>query len=200
MEILPSKIFSCLVSLLVGCFVFGVHADQELSARGLLERCDKEGSVTLINELTLGKQWRQITDKIATGEDAWVEVAGCLSRGVYFGKDETAYGFFVPALAKALLRDPNTVLSLESSGVSLGDVCRLPFWEEDFAFIEDYIGQVLPILDEKAIIGKRVNMDYAEICALRMRDAYERTKAEIREREERIRRQNLRHNSNESSP
>jgi len=178
------------MGLIAGWFVSCASAEQELSAEEMLKRCVKEGSVALVGELVLRNEWEQVIAKIATGEDEWIYVAECLSHGVYFGEDETAYGFFMPALAKALHKNPSDVLRLERSGVSLGDVCRLPFWEEDFAFVDDYVNQVLPVLDAKTVVGKRVNMDYAEICAFRMRDAYERIKAKIREREERERHDN----------
>jgi len=185
------------MGLIVGWLISCAYAEQDLTAEKLLERCAKEGSVALVNELTLGEEWKRVTDKIATADDEWIEVARCLFHGVYFGEDEWAIGSFIPAVAEVLRKKPTDVLGFERSGISLLSVCSLPFWKEDLAFSEDYMQEVLPRLDELAVIGKRVNSDSAEICAMRMRNAYERIKAEIREREERERRQNSRNNSNQ---
>jgi len=196
MNMFSKKIFLCVMGLIVGWLISCAYAEQDLTAEKLLERCAKEGSIALVNRLTLGDEWKQVADKIATADDDWIEVARCLFHGVYFGEDEWAFDPFMPAMAEALRKKPTVILGFEHSGISLLNVCSLPF-DEDLAVLENYMQEVLPRLDELAVIGKRVNSDSAEICSMRMRNAYERRKERIREREERERRQNSRNNSNQ---
>jgi len=193
---MPSrKIIFCIMGLIAGWLISCAYAKQELSAEEMLKRCVKEGSVALVGELVLGNEWEQVITKIATGEDEWIYVASCLSHGVYFGEDDWVYSLFWSSVTEALRKNPVVVLGLERAGVSLLNVCSLPF-NEDLTVLENYMQEILPRLDELAGIGRRIKSDLAEVCAFRMRNSYEIIKARIHEEEELERRQNLRNNSN----
>jgi len=193
MKIPSSRIFSCIIGLIAGWLISGAYAEQELNAEKMLKRCVKEGSVALVGELVLENKWEQVMAKIATGEDEWIYAAECFAHGVYFGEDDWAYSRFWPAVAEALRKNPVVVLGFEGADVSLKGACSLPLREKDLAVVEDYMKEVLPRLDELAAIGRRIESDEAEVCAMRMRLAYERRKLRIREKEEFDRIQDLLH-------
>lgn len=174
--------FSCLTVFVVSSVV-NAHAGQTLDAKQIMKRCVDEGSVSLFQTLissegedTIGEDWLEITKQIATGDSAWIEVAGCLMYGFHYNETNPHTPSIARALAEALPKNPEAVLFLEHGSISLKEVCSLPFFNIEQAWVDSYIKTTMPILEKLAILQETVDIDHAKICAMRMKEADKRRK------------------------
>jgi hypothetical protein len=76
---------------------------------------------------------RSVINGIATGDSAWLDVAGQLTPA-----SATAAASLTIALASALPRSPARVLALLGRKYPVGDVCGIPFLRPDSALVTAY--------------------------------------------------------------
>jgi hypothetical protein len=80
---------------------------------------------------------------VASGDSAWLEVAGQLKPA-----SATAAASFAIALASALPRSPERVLSVLGPTYPVGDVCAIPFLRPDSALVITYYDQAVAALGQ----------------------------------------------------
>jgi hypothetical protein len=84
---------------------------------------------------------RSVMNGIATGDSAWLEVARQLTPA-----SATSAATFSIALASALPRAPERVLTVLGSQYPVGDVCAIPFLRADSSVVTTYYGEAVAAL------------------------------------------------------
>ena len=84
---------------------------------------------------------RSVMNGIASGDSAWLEVARQLTPA-----SATAAASFSIALASALPRSPDGVLSALGTKYPVNDVCGIPFLRPDSALVTSYYDQAMAAL------------------------------------------------------
>ena len=84
---------------------------------------------------------RSVMNGIASGDSAWLEVARQLTPA-----SATAAASFSIALASALPRAPDGVLSALGTKYPVNDVCGIPFLRPDSALVTSYYDQAMAAL------------------------------------------------------
>jgi hypothetical protein len=84
---------------------------------------------------------RSVMDGIATGDSAWLDVAGKLTPA-----SATAAASLTIALASALPRSPDRVLALLGPKYPVGDVCGIPFLKPESTLVTSYHDETLAAL------------------------------------------------------
>jgi len=187
------RILSIFFSLILA-FTIGVAQAQydpalyDQDGYNMLDRCRNEGSVALVDELLKNeqKEWREVMQKIATGNTQWINASACLSHGVYYGLNllsDYAYATLMDAWAQALLKNPKDVLR-RSGEISLTVLCSLPldFREFSVEFADDFLENALAALE----ITEEDNDYYRRnktACAFYLKLDHERFIAQLKEYE-----------------
>jgi hypothetical protein len=84
---------------------------------------------------------RSVMNGIATGDSAWLDVAGQLTPA-----SATAAASLTIALASALPRSPDRVLAILGRKYPVDDVCSIPFLRPDSALVTSYHDEALSAL------------------------------------------------------
>lgn len=84
---------------------------------------------------------RSVMNGIASGDSAWLDVARQLTPA-----SATAAASFSIALASALPRAPDRVLSVLGTKYPVNDVCAIPFLRADSALVTSYYDQAVAAL------------------------------------------------------
>jgi len=136
-----------IAALMVGV---NVYAETSLDAKTILERCEKEGAAYIVDDLALGKnweKWNEVTDEVATGDDAWIKASACLMPGTRESRSEIAGMVLKIAWGEALTKNPAAMLEIEYQGMDLENTCRLPFYEEEEDWLTKYVAETLAALE-----------------------------------------------------
>jgi len=143
-------------------------AIAHLDPKQILLQChapDGPGPIGVMREITHsnGKDydwdvWDEITEQIMQGNTDWIKVSGCLAHGARYGGCASCNTFLQIAWAHALTTHPHAVLELRK-WTSIDDACRLPFIEEDEAFLAQYMAQTLDALQALATTPE----DYTDV-------------------------------------
>jgi len=144
-------LFRLTISLIAILMVLdNVMAETTLDAKAILDRCEKEGAAHVIDALSLGEDWEvwdEVTDKIATGDEAWLKVSTCLMLGRYESRSEIAGATIKTAWTWALSKNPAALLEIEYQGADLENTCRLPLYEPEEDFLAEYVAETLSALE-----------------------------------------------------
>lgn len=156
------------------------HAAQDAETKGLTpeflrESCYNSGAVNTVRALSAegSAMWKELMELIASGDSTWIIHVPLFASGTDAGNATQ----LTIALATALPKNPQAVLSLEYSFVSLRNVCSLPFINPDEAFIKQYSQDVLRAMRE--INDPYMQMD-KEICLIRLRHAVDMANKRIK--------------------
>jgi len=145
------QIFLLIMSLIAALMGGGsVYAETSLDAKTILERCQKEGAVTIVDELTRRnnqEDWIEITDKIADGDDAWIKASACLMPGTHGSRSASDWTFLRIAWTAAIKKNPAAMLEIEYQGASIEDTCELPLYEPEEDFLAEYVAETLSALE-----------------------------------------------------
>lgn len=119
------------------------------------------------------KAWKNFYERVAAGEEKWLQLVPQV-----LGATDAGYsGGIVDALALALPKNPEGVLALEGSMVSMKQVCSIPFAEADEDFAGAYAQSVIRALDG-------VNDAYFEqdkrMCLLRLNESMDKIRQRSR--------------------
>jgi len=151
MEYLFKRIVLFITGLIAALMVLSnVYAETLLDAKTILERCEKEGAATIIDELSLGEDWEKwfnVTDNIATGDETWIKVSTCLMLGRYESRSEIAGATIKTAWGEALTKNPAAILEVEYQGTDIENTCRLPFYEVEENELTKYVAETLAALE-----------------------------------------------------
>jgi len=175
--VLNIKILAIMVSFLAIFYANISLAQEQLDAKKFNDRCVKEGAGNLINELTRDWDrpvWDMIIENISSGDETWLSTLYCMKALAY--SSVTVSLDLDIALATALPKNPQSVLALGASGISLTNTCSIPFFERDRAFIEQYVSRALEALENvpsDAHFGKASLHIEKQVCILRLKDAYD---------------------------
>lgn len=134
---------------------------RELGAYKTIRLMDENGSDALDN----------FYRHIAAGDEAWLQLVPMLaggSSGVHSAR-------MAKALAEAMPLNPEGVLALESSMVSMKLVCSMPFKNIDAEGAEDYYLRTLAALDT---VDEVYFEQDKKICLARLDDARQKMKRE----------------------
>lgn len=144
----------------------GLEAPQEFTPEFLRESCYKYGAVNTVRLLTApgSTLWSELLGHIASGDVNWIIYVPLFASGTDAGYATQ----LTIALAEALPKNPHAVLSLEYSFLSLRNVCSLPFFNPDEAFIKRYTQDVFESM--KDITDPYMQMD-KDICMTRLKNA-----------------------------
>ena len=85
---------------------------------------------------------RSVMSGIASGDSVWLDVAGSLTPA-----SSVAAASLAIALASALPRAPDRVLTLLGPNYPVEDVCNIPFLEPDSTLVTSYHDQAVTALD-----------------------------------------------------
>lgn len=119
-----------------------------LSAADVAAGIQHSGAKTTIDDLERRDQWQMVTDMIATGDPAWIELVPKLTRG----SDEVATDELAVSLSYALPKNAPFVLAVLSVDhvVSTERVCSMPFADDLIKDRPAYKRQALQALDQVA--------------------------------------------------
>lgn len=148
--------------------------EKALTPEFLRESCYNSGAVNTVRALTAegSTMWAELMEHIASGDSNWIIHVPLFASGTDAGSATQ----LTIALAKALPKNPQAVLSLEYSFVSLRNVCSLPFINPDEDFIRQYSQEVLRSMRE--VSDPYMQMD-KDICLIRLRHAVDVTTKRI---------------------
>lgn len=89
----------------------------------IIEEINKRGAQKIVDDLFNNyESWEYIMNKIASGDDKWLQVALALRPGTDAHATETLF----LALGEALVNKPDKVLSLFSDDFSINNICSYP--------------------------------------------------------------------------
>ncbi len=104
------------------------------SAELVLSEIKLKGAANVAKQIDADESFgRSVMNGIATGDSAWLDVAGQLTPA-----SASAEATFSIALASALLHSPARVLRLLSSKYPVEDVCDIPFLKPESTVIASY--------------------------------------------------------------
>jgi len=187
------RILSIFFSLILA-FTIGVAQAQydpalyDQDGYNMLDRCRNEGSVALVDELLKNeqKEWREVMQKIATGNTQWIWASACLWSGVRFGMNvlsDDADAALTEAWSSALLKNPEDLLR-QNREVSLTVMCGLPldFRGKSVEFADKFLENALAALEitEEDSDYYRRNK---KACAFYLKLDHERFIAQLKEYE-----------------
>jgi hypothetical protein len=114
----------CAITSSTLCMAMGDELAQ--SAAAIQSRIKEEGASSVITGLWGTTAWSQLTDKVASGDAAWIDVAVALSKGSDAGSTSELHD----ALSLSLAKNPEYVLKVlpknSSEPCSLSRVCEGP--------------------------------------------------------------------------
>jgi len=144
--------FALIVFSLMGAFVIeSAQADFTLDPEIVLARCESEGAVKIVDEITLRndhQDWDEMADKVAGGDEAWIKASGCLMAGTHESRSAIDWIILKLAWADALTKKPAAMLEIEYQGTSLEDVCALPQLEPEEDDLARYVKETLEALEK----------------------------------------------------
>lgn len=99
----------------------------ERTAEQIAADIDRNGPVKLVATLssTAPQDWQHVLDAIATGDEAWLDIAARLRPGTDAGTGEDLVG----AVAAALKVNPDAVLPMIGPAFPMDEVCTVPLIE-----------------------------------------------------------------------
>ncbi len=132
------------IAMLLG-FCSGGRA-AALSAADVASSIQHSGAKTTIADLERREQWQIVTDMVATGDPAWIELIPKLARG----SDELATDELAVSLSYALPKNAPFVLAVLSVEQVIGTerVCSMPFADDLIKDRPAYKRQALQALDQ----------------------------------------------------
>ena len=165
-----NKYFCFLLSMLFavsGCA--GETSPDLMTYNGIRQSSQGVGAYQTVRLMNEGDRaaWENFYRHVADGDEAWLQ----LVPSILGGADAGWTGSIIVALAEALPRNPEGVLALEGSLVSMKYVCSVPFVEPEDKFIDAYAASV-----RKALAG--IDEVYFEqdkrICLLRLNETMQK--------------------------
>lgn len=147
------------------CQAAEAQAVAPVTIATLRNAIQKYGPQNVVNQLNKGEgqDWLEIEAYISSGDAQWVALASELYPGADAGTSE---GLII-ALADALPKNPDAVLKLENTVISLKRICSLPFIEPEDAFIERYVVDTMTALDSVQDPGLR---QAVQVCRRRLEE------------------------------
>jgi len=110
--------------------------------------------------------WNMILDKIIEGDKDWIIDA---TTFIAPGTDAAATTGLIAAMAYGLSKNPEAVLLQEVAGlgVSMLDICTMPFLEPTYEFVVSYGKETLAALQQ---VDKPYLIDSRDTCIRRLRE------------------------------
>jgi len=155
-----------------------VQAQYDQDAIDMREKCRSEGAIVLVEELMKDdkkQQWKEIMQKIATGNSEWIDASACLSHGVQLGLNafsDYAEATLAQSWAAALLENPEEMLK-KTRELPLTVMCGLPLdWSDgSVEFADDFLNKALIALER---VEKPYLRPGREACAVHLKFDHER--------------------------
>jgi len=120
--------------------------DQD--ARDMLEKCEYGGAITLVVGLIKDekKEWKEVLEKISSGNSEWIDTSACLWYGVRHGLKELGWDgdfaseMLMEAWSAALLNNPEALLK-RSDEISISLMCSFPtsMFDGSVEFADDFL-------------------------------------------------------------
>jgi len=181
------KILSILFGLTLALVSNIAHAqydpdEYDQAGKDMLERCKSQGAISLVNELLQDKQqgWKEVVEKIATGNTQWIWASACLSHGVYYNshnRTDYAWATLMDAWAQALLKNPRSLLRRDDE-ISYTMMCTLPldFRGKTVEFADDFLEKALVAVENAKEADPEENylQISKEMCKLHLKLSHER--------------------------
>jgi hypothetical protein len=105
--------------VLSGAACAGSSTSTQQDASTLLEEVNSKGATAVVRSLWGKPAWQSVTEKIASGDAAWIDVALALRKG----SDAGATSELHSAMFLALGRNPAYVLRTAEPQYSLSEIC-----------------------------------------------------------------------------
>jgi hypothetical protein len=123
---------------------FAAHA-ADVTPPAIIADIGQYGAPKVVKQLNAGSgaQWKAVIAGVATGQNAWLDVARAIQPGVDAGTGED----LTSAVASALKVNPAAVLQLIGTEFPLEKVCDIPLIEPTNAEVASWKRRALAALD-----------------------------------------------------
>jgi len=141
------------------------HAQNDVAVqdgKSLLKRCVYEGPSNVANGFSK-KDWDELGEKVAAGDEEWVEASACLYHAFGFHREDYSIGkdagegdlgdYALQTLNEAwtelLLKDPKPLLELGDK-ISFSPICRYPMWieKQPIEWVNDCLEKALTAINK----------------------------------------------------
>jgi hypothetical protein len=150
----PSRrtLLSLVVLATALCALYGQEATSKKNYKSadeasvLVDSIKSKGPASVVKDLTTGdgSRWKNVLNHIETGSPAWLDVAGRLLTAT----DASWTSDLLFALAIALTRNAEGVLSMVGPNLPLDKVCSVPYIEPDERTVQNYRRKVRSALQK----------------------------------------------------
>jgi len=169
----------CIVGALTIAWAGLVYAQELPDAKEFENQCWQDGAVNYINEITHGTDlpvWGELLDKIASGDEDWIRASACIAQNSDYSSQSMKIDIYI-SWALALPKNPQAVLGLAAFSIPLRQMCSFRIIEPEREWAAQYVKDTLAALetipDDAQIWDIPLDIE-RQVCALRLKDAYEK--------------------------